>query len=648
MLEALEFMHARNFVHRDLRDTSVFVESSGRVRVADFSIDKRVRELWTRSPSSSSSAPEDKFPVAIGRGGKKADVYRLGLLTLSLALGEIVQEPVTIPSKMFPPEFQDFLRRCLDKDERERWSSRDLLEHKWIKYKIERSPLRELNADGPSRVSNGKAGQILRDNRITGEEDDQDGNKGEEAAVPFLAVGSGQSRLGSEFSFISDLGKGGFGEVMKVKNNLDGQIYAIKRITLDAKNKAMTKKLMREVKLLSRLNHENVVRYYTSWIEVTIMEAVADGAEASSIDVEDDESSFGIRASPIKSPNEEKERKKSLVDDLLFQQAAHELLLCSTLKRPPKNKLGGSNNKGSVSKATPGNKKEEWSFSFQTPVNAEDSSEGSEEDDEEEDDLFGTSFLPTESWGGGGGSGVSGETSSSSSDDDDESDGRKRVTFNDVDEDDDSFVQFEASSRSLMTPESSMASAAGKSSSSLATSPPRSLPKVEIRRMYIQMEYCDKQTLRNAIDEGGLHKDAQRVWRMFREILEGLVHIHTQGMIHRDLKPVNIFIDSHDHIKIGDFGLATILGGKQQQAALDNVTIAESVDESNTNTTADDGLTGQIGTALYIAPEISQSSRTSYYTQKVDMYSLGVIFFEMCHNPLQTGMERIKVLTDLR
>ena len=44
MLEALEFMHARNFVHRDLRDTSVFVESSGRVRVADFSIDKRVSE----------------------------------------------------------------------------------------------------------------------------------------------------------------------------------------------------------------------------------------------------------------------------------------------------------------------------------------------------------------------------------------------------------------------------------------------------------------------------------------------------------------------------------------------------------------------------------------------------------------------------
>ena len=75
VLAALDFMHSRNVVHRDLRDTSVFVESSGRVRVTDFSIDKRVRELWTRSPSV---PQEDRFPVAIGRGGKKVDVYRDG------------------------------------------------------------------------------------------------------------------------------------------------------------------------------------------------------------------------------------------------------------------------------------------------------------------------------------------------------------------------------------------------------------------------------------------------------------------------------------------------------------------------------------------------------------------------------------------
>jgi hypothetical protein len=41
------------------------------------------------------------------------------------------------------------------------------------------------------------------------------------------------------------------------------------------------------------------------------------------------------------------------------------------------------------------------------------------------------------------------------------------------------------------------------------------------------MEYCEKSTLRNCID-AGLYLDTDRVWRLFREIVEGLVHIHEQ------------------------------------------------------------------------------------------------------------------------
>lgn len=77
-----------------------------------------------------------------------------------------------------------------------------------------------------------------------------------------------------------------------------------------------------------------------------------------------------------------------------------------------------------------------------------------------------------------------------------------------------------------------------------------------VQFMYIQMEFCEKSTLRTAIDNG-LYKEEDRLWRLFREIVEGLAHIHQQGMIHRDLKPVNIFLDVNDHVKIGDFGLAT-------------------------------------------------------------------------------------------
>jgi translation initiation factor 2-alpha kinase 4 len=76
-----------------------------------------------------------------------------------------------------------------------------------------------------------------------------------------------------------------------------------------------------------------------------------------------------------------------------------------------------------------------------------------------------------------------------------------------------------------------------------------------LRVLYIQMEYCEKKTLRDVIDEG---VDDAEAWRYFRQILEGLAYIHNEGMIHRDLKPSNIFLDANGDVKIGDFGLAIL------------------------------------------------------------------------------------------
>lgn len=61
--------------------------------------------------------------------------------------------------------------------------------------------------------------------------------------------------------------------------------------------------------------------------------------------------------------------------------------------------------------------------------------------------------------------------------------------------------------------------------------------------LYIQMEYCKPETLRDLINSG-LHANAAEVWRLFRQIVQGLVHIHAASIVHRDLKPENIFIDS--------------------------------------------------------------------------------------------------------
>ena len=85
----------------------------------------------------------------------------------------------------------------------------------------------------------------------------------------------GQSRILNEFEMLKFIGKGAFGDVLKVRNKLDGGVYAIKRIELNPRNRQLNRRITREVKLLSQLNHENVVRYYNSWIEKATIDVSA-------------------------------------------------------------------------------------------------------------------------------------------------------------------------------------------------------------------------------------------------------------------------------------------------------------------------------------------------------------------------------------
>ena len=88
----------------------------------------------------------------------------------------------------------------------------------------------------------------------------------------------------------------------------------------------------------------------------------------------------------------------------------------------------------------------------------------------------------------------------------------------------------------------------------------RKMPEPE-KYLYIQMDYCQR-TLHDAIQEGHLFNDSPTRWRIFGQILDGLVYIHSKGIVHCDLKPTNIFLDKNDDVKIGDFGLATyVLSG---------------------------------------------------------------------------------------
>lgn len=109
-----------------------------------------------------------------------------------------------------------------------------------------------------------------------------------------------------------------------------------------------------------------------------------------------------------------------------------------------------------------------------------------------------------------------------------------------------------------------------------------------------------------------IYKETEEVWRLFRQTLEGLVHIHGLNIVHRDLKPENIFIavtpDGLNNVKIGDFGLAT-----SGQLTVDKGGVGSKDDTSD--------MTRSIGTSVYVAPEV-RSGGSGSYTAKVDVSSV--------------------------
>ncbi|EJF61645.1 Serine/threonine-protein kinase [Dichomitus squalens LYAD-421 SS1] len=161
---------------------------------------------------------------------------------------------------------------------------------------------------------------------------------------------------------------------------------------------------------------------------------------------------------------------------------------------------------------------------------------------------------------------------------------------------------------------------------------------------HLSQEFVERQTLRERIAEGLEEEDA---WRLFQQILDALVHISSLGILHRDIKLTNIFVgetsltlDAKGDCKVGDFGLAT--------ESLDAVDPSDKPREIRDN----QEITMDVGTRLYMAPEMSiQTSDsgmvTPRTTSKADMYSLGIVFFEMNYF-FKTDSERNKVIPELR
>ncbi|KXJ93018.1 translation initiation factor kinase [Microdochium bolleyi] len=519
LLNALGHLHNHGLVHQDIHTDNVLIfrEVMGDTvpKLSDVAYERQLQNLCrkSRAVSSSSSARSAYWlPPEIAGNSKphftqKTDVWDLGVVFLQMIFGVDVFQRYQSPSSLMDTlslsgPLHELVSRFFKSDPKKRPRAFELGSSEFLATDapvlISETPLML----SPSHSATNLHHLPARPRRES------------------TSLGHTHSRYKEDFVEEGRLGKGGFGEVVKARKKLDGQIYAIKKIS--QRSSASLSEVLKEVRLLSQISHPAVVRYYNTWLE-EIPDFPEHGDETSTEDTGTDMS----------------RQTDSPGLNIEFATDTGGLDFISSTGYP--------------------------------------AIEFGVHDSESEDE--------------------------SSDEDEDESDSEDDSTVED---------------------------------SALAAMPSprrvRSHQRAFRTVMYISMEYCDKRTLRDLIQRN-LYKETDEIWRLFRQVLEGLVYIHGLSIVHRDLKPDNIFIglgpDGLNNVKIGDFGLATT-----GQFAVDKHSSA--MDSSD--------MTRSIGTSYYVAPEVRRGGGS--YTSKVDMYSLGIMFFEMNYHSM-LGMERADKLGKL-
>merc|ERR1711964_335117 len=143
---------------------------------------------------------------------------------------------------------------------------------------------------------------------------------------------------------------------------------------------------------------------------------------------------------------------------------------------------------------------------------------------------------------------------------------------------------------------------------------------------FMKTELCDtnlNQWLR------ATERRPSQLWRVFRQVTKGLQDLHGKNIMHRDIKPDNIFLNVDKvtqkvHVKLGDLGLAKVQAPSEGSFGVSQVIDGLLFPSS---------VTSDIGTFAYMAPE----QRHSHYNNKVDVYALGMLLWEM--NEIQSDRD---------
>lgn len=462
------------------------------------------------------------------------------------------------------------------------------------------------NNSNPPEQDEEKTEELLLTNKMKDEVTRPD-------SLPLNSPAEYVSKYYTDFEHLERLNHGAYGVVFVAKNKFDSCQYAVKRICLP-KCTESEEKVMREVTTLANLDHVGIVRYFQSWFECPPFgwqekidrEMGSSGCITPSVTTQN--------TSPTESPVPHIIGGACLNFNPLkpFKELDFENLSVA--------KMNGLSNEN-LNFGDENSNQESGSFSMteQNPSQQMFSTEDSEEESENTENI-----LPF-------------GTYSDFQEEDIKSDESSSIIFKDS--------GFERGEQIPLSPSKQVYSSTDstsemlnaerkcqKSNSSGSKPKSKTSPKMYL---YIQMQLCKRETLKDWLSEHTDKRNCEEVLDFFDQIVTAVEYVHKKGVLHRDLKPSNIFFSMEDVIKVGDFGLATAMTNFIEAGEESLIEGEESLLGSASGTQYK-RHTGGVGTELYMSPELLDCKA---YNQKVDIFSLGMILFELLY-PFKTESER--------